>query len=131
MRHLWTILCVDRYEGILTTLPPVLQQLGYRVLTASSARDAVAGAKAAHPDVVLLDFHLCPGCPENPNRPCLARDLKDVAPQARIVVWCDDGTSMRHPPPCAVATFMKPIPPAELDARLQALNEPQAKRLQS
>jgi DNA-binding response OmpR family regulator len=50
------ILVVDDEADILSFLELVLKERGYDVLTASGGRDAIEKARAAHPDLVLLDI---------------------------------------------------------------------------
>jgi CheY-like chemotaxis protein len=112
-----TILCVDEYETLRKTLVPVLKQFGYNALPARDREEALAAARQHQIDVVLLDFRLCPGCPGQGGE-CLATALQVFNPELKILVWCADGACLRQPPPCAQATFLKPIAPGALAAQL-------------
>lgn len=51
-----TILLVDDEKFILKMYQVKLEQQGYTVLTAQNGKDAVARAKAEHPDLIFLDI---------------------------------------------------------------------------
>ncbi|MGE5895059.1 MAG: sigma-54-dependent transcriptional regulator, partial [bacterium] len=53
-----TILIVDDEEGIRDTLKGILEDEGYRILTAGSAEEGLALIKQALPDLVILDIWL-------------------------------------------------------------------------
>lgn len=112
-----TLLCVDTYEALLNTIAAVLEPFGYRTLTARSLDEAIAVASNHPPDAVLLEFRLCPGCPP-PTGGCAAQILQAVAPLAKVLVWCADGSCLQNRPPCAAAIFMKPVEPEKLAACL-------------
>jgi CheY-like chemotaxis protein len=117
MRLRKTVLCIDEYQALLETLAPVLQPFGYDVWTAKSLVEAYALAAKRHPDVILLEYNLCPGCPGTGNQ-CAAERFHADSPATKILVWCADGRALERNPPCARAVFMKPLPPAELAAYL-------------
>ena len=52
------ILIVDDEESILELLRYNLEKNGYRVDTADTGEDAIAAARASHPDLVILDLML-------------------------------------------------------------------------
>jgi DNA-binding response OmpR family regulator len=51
-----TILLVDDDAEILAALRTVLQQKGYRVLTAADGNAGLAAAEREHPDLVIVDM---------------------------------------------------------------------------
>lgn len=55
-----TILVVDDNEIILKTISLKLQGAGYRILTAMDGSEAVAAARKARPDLILLDINFPP-----------------------------------------------------------------------
>jgi CheY-like chemotaxis protein len=112
-----TVLCIDEYTSLLETLAPVLEPFGYEVWTAEGMDEAYALAAQRHPDAILLEFNLCPGCPAHGNQ-CPAERFHADSPAAKILIWCADGRALERNPPCAQAIFMKPLPPTELAAHL-------------
>jgi len=50
------VLVVDDEEGLLRTLCFVLEEEGYRAITASNARDGLTLAGKEDPDVILYDY---------------------------------------------------------------------------
>lgn len=50
-----TVLFIDDEEPARTLVKLLLEQEGYRVVTASNGEEGVRSAKTCHPDVVLLD----------------------------------------------------------------------------
>jgi CheY-like chemotaxis protein len=113
-----TVLCIDEYAALLDTLAPVLQPFGYDVRTAHNMSEAYEVAAQCHPDAILLEYRLCPGCAGNRGKQCAAGRFHADSPAAKMLVWCADGSVMEHVPPCAQAVFMKPLPPPELAAHL-------------
>ncbi|GEN07382.1 Response regulator receiver domain-containing protein [Myxococcus fulvus] len=51
-----TVLVVDDEQGILEALADLLREEGYRVLTASHGREALARMSELRPDLVLTDW---------------------------------------------------------------------------
>ncbi len=51
-----TILVVDDQNDNLVLVSLAMQDKGYRVVTASNGEEAVATAKLAHPDLILMDI---------------------------------------------------------------------------
>ena len=117
MRPLRTIVCVDDYVSLLKTLALVLEDFGFKVLTSTNVQDAVIAVREHLPDAVLLEYTLCPGCPGTGE--CVAESIRAISPATKVVVWSTDDRPLRQPPPCAAASFMKPIGPVELAGRLQ------------
>lgn len=114
------ILCIDEHEVLLRTLVALLSRFGYTPLAARTLDEAVAIASTHPLDAVLLDYHLCPGCPSG-AQPCLADRLRALQPQAKVLVWCVDGSCLKDPPACASAAFMKPIDPTQLIAKIESV----------
>jgi DNA-binding response OmpR family regulator len=114
-----TILCVDDYPSLLRTLAMALAGLGFEVLTASNLAEALTLARENHIDAVLLEYRLCPGC-DLPGE-CAANRIKAFRPDTKVLVWSTDDRPIRQPPPCAAATFTKPMDPVELVERIRTL----------
>ncbi len=75
------ILCVDDEENPLTLRKMVLQKVGYEVLTAKSARQALEILGSRHVDLVLSD-QLMPGATGTD----LAKQLKSDRPDLPVVI---------------------------------------------
>lgn len=75
------ILCVDDEPNALVLRKLVLQKAGYEVITASSGRQALELAESLSIDLLLSD-QLMPGMTGTQ----LAREIKAIAPHARIVL---------------------------------------------
>lgn len=75
------ILCVDDEENPLTLRKMVLQKVGYEVLTAKSARQALEILASRHVDLVLSD-QLMPGATGTD----LAKQLKSDRPDLPVVI---------------------------------------------
>jgi CheY-like chemotaxis protein len=56
MKHGATIMLVDDDHDFLVMNRSILEARGYRVLTASSSREALETAKRVHPDLVVTDL---------------------------------------------------------------------------
>jgi len=54
----FTILVIDDDEPFLEIVGEVLGRAGYTVLTAASGQDGLARARADHPDLILVDYHM-------------------------------------------------------------------------
>ena len=52
------ILCVDDTPSVLEGLKMLLEENGYRVLTATNGKEAVQAFTSHSVDLVLLDFHM-------------------------------------------------------------------------
>jgi len=57
-RPRYTILVIDDDPLILEMVTELLEVGGHRVLSASSGEDGLTRARADHPDLVLLDYHM-------------------------------------------------------------------------
>jgi DNA-binding response OmpR family regulator len=117
-----TILCVDDYPSLLKTLAMALGGLGFRVLQAGTLVEALRLCREYRPDAVLLEYNMCPGCPGEGS--CAAEQIKLISPETKVLVWSTDDRALRQPPSCAAATFMKPMDPVEIAARLRAALQP-------
>jgi DNA-binding response OmpR family regulator len=53
-----TVLLVDDDRDILAAMTLALEDVGYRIVTASDGNDALQQAETAHPDLVVLDMML-------------------------------------------------------------------------
>src|SRR5215469_7784296 len=79
------ILCVDDTPSILEGRRMLLEENGYRVLTAANGKDAVQ-AFVSHPvDLVLLDYHM----PEM-NGSVAAGRMKDFTPDVPVALLSGD-----------------------------------------
>ena len=112
-----TVVCIDEYRALLETLVPVLESFGYDVWTAQSIDEAYELVANHHPEAILLDYNLCPGCPAN-GGVCAAPKFHAASPTTKILVWSADGSALQHHPVCAQAIFMKPLSPTDLAAHL-------------
>ncbi len=130
-----TILCIDRHKVLLHTLSAVLPRFGFSILVAASLEEAFPILATASIDAVLLDYGLCPGCPDSAatrdphssgvsEHPCFAERLRASFPGVKVLVWCADGSCLKAPPSCASAVFLKPVPPDELAANLHSVLAP-------
>lgn len=54
----FTILVIDDDDLVLDTLTELLSAHGHRVLPAPTGRDGLALARAEHPDLILVDYHM-------------------------------------------------------------------------
>lgn len=75
-----TVLCVDDEETILLTLKMLLESVGFRVLTATSAAEALKACQSEHFHAAVLDYWL-----PKVNGVQLARQLKQAMPLMPIV----------------------------------------------
>jgi DNA-binding response OmpR family regulator len=112
-----SILVVEEYQPLLNTLLPILAGFGYQILTARSLNEALPLAQQRTVDAVLLDFRLCPSCPSD----CFAEKVRITSPNSKFLIWCTDDKCIVNQPPCAAATFMKPMSPDELAVQLDAV----------
>ncbi len=67
------ILIVDDEKDVLTLLQARLSSVGYEVIKASSGKDAIALAKAKHPDLIVLDI-MMPGMDGSQTSQALKND---------------------------------------------------------
>ncbi len=88
-----TILVVDDESPILDLLRDLLEDEGHTVLAAHNGREALALARAEHPDLVLSDVMM-----PHMNGMQLARMLRDEALARELVVIL---MSAAHPPDLA------------------------------
>ena len=114
-----TILCVDDHKVLLDTVVRVLADAGFKTLAAQDIPAAIELARRNKIDVVLLDFHQCPGC--SGTDPCLAEHVLAIQPAVKVLVWCTDESIFETKPPCAQAMFMKPVHPRELIAQIESV----------
>jgi len=54
----FTILVIDDDDLVLSTLTEVLRAHGHQVVEATRGRDGLALARAEHPDLILVDYHM-------------------------------------------------------------------------
>ncbi|HKI87220.1 MAG TPA: response regulator, partial [Thermoanaerobaculia bacterium] len=82
------VLIIDDEPGILATLSGVLNDEGYRTLTAQSGEEAVSLYRDHRPDVVFLDIWL-------PDRDGLEtlEALREADPAAAVVMMSGHGTA--------------------------------------
>jgi len=87
-----TVLVAEGCEPVREITRELLEELGYRVLTASSAEDALRLARewAAPIDVVLADAAM-PGQPGNGLASGLAEQLLALRPRTRVLLVSDTG----------------------------------------
>jgi CheY-like chemotaxis protein len=76
-----TIMCVDDEEPILFTLKLLLESVGFRVVTATSAAQALTLFNSEQIDAAVLDYYL-PGM----TGTNLAKRLKEARPNLPIVI---------------------------------------------
>ena len=76
-----TVLIIDDEPGIVRSLDRVLQDKGYRVVTAGSGGQGMEMAANVRPQVVILDLRL----PDGDGLP-LIRDIQRVDPAIRVIV---------------------------------------------
>jgi two-component system, OmpR family, response regulator CpxR len=81
MRPKKTILCVDDNEQALAVRKFLLETRGYRVITATSANDALEIFRSGSVDLVLSDL-LMPQMDGNE----MVRRMKDIAPEIPMVI---------------------------------------------
>ena len=79
------ILCVDDTPSVLEGLKMLLEENGYRVLTATNGKEAVQAFTSHSVDLVLLDFHM----PEM-NGDMAAARMKDSKPDVPIALLSSD-----------------------------------------
>ena len=81
MRPKKTILCVDDNEQVLAVRKFLLETRGYRIITATSASDALEIFRSGGIDLVLSDL-LMPQMDGNE----MVRRMKDIAPEIPMVI---------------------------------------------
>jgi len=85
--ELKTILCIDDDDSMLGYQRALLERRGYKVLTATSARQGLQIAAVCAVAAVIVDYHM----PEMNGHEC-ATEIKRLRPQVPIVmVSSDDG----------------------------------------
>jgi CheY-like chemotaxis protein len=77
-----TLLVVEDEVLLRQTICDALREDGYKVLEASSAREAIAALKALHIDLAFIDLHI----PGEGDGLSVARFIRESAPQTRIVL---------------------------------------------
>ncbi|MGA2344373.1 MAG: response regulator [Candidatus Sulfotelmatobacter sp.] len=80
-----TILCIDDDDGMLRYQKALFERRGFKVLTASSARQGIRIAAACTVAAVVVDYHM----PEM-NGHEVALEIKRVNPQIPIVLFSSD-----------------------------------------
>ncbi len=75
-----TVLCVDDESAVLQMQQLLLESAGFRVLTASSGREAIRIFESEPVDVVVMDYWM-PGM----NGTTAARIMKQLKPEIRIL----------------------------------------------
>ena len=98
------ILCVDETSGVLEGQKVLLEQNGYRVLTATNGREAVQLFVSRSVDLVLLDDH----APEL-NGDEAALRMNDAKPDVPIVLVSDDDCRSR----CVLEAIDSIVPKSE------------------
>lgn len=85
------ILCVDDTTSVLEGQKMLLQESGYRVLTATNGKEAVEAFVKNSIDLVLLDYHM----PEM-NGAVAALRMKDSKPEVPVVLLSGDECLPTH-----------------------------------
>lgn len=85
----FTILVIDDDDLVLSTLTELLSAHGHQVLPALRGRDGLALARAEHPDLILVDYHM----PEMDGLAVVAGLKGDAATRNIPVVAFTSGTS--------------------------------------
>ena len=75
------VLVIDDEAGVRTTLRRALEEEGFCVATADSARTGLRRAKADHPDVAVVDLKLGDGSGLD-----VLRDLKEISPSTVTIM---------------------------------------------
>ena len=123
MPHAWgkpSVLCVDNYPSLQPTVKVLLNQLGYKALTACTVDEGLSRLSQNRVDVVILDYTLCGH--EHHGKTCIAHRIHAIQPHAKIVVWCADDSVAKESPPCADAILVKPVEPQKLASQLESLH---------
>jgi DNA-binding response OmpR family regulator len=79
------ILCVDDYQGILEGWRMLLENEGYKVLTAVDANSAMRVFISQRVDEVVLDYQLL-----GVNGDAIAREMKAIKPDVPILILSDE-----------------------------------------
>ena len=79
------VLCVDDTPSVLEGFTTLLEQNGYRVLTATSGKEAVQAFISHSVDLVLIDYHM----PEM-NGGTAAIRMKESKPEVPVVLMSGD-----------------------------------------
>lgn len=82
-----TILCIDDEEPGLVVRKMLLEQVGYRVLTARSGMEGIRLFQTESADVVVLDYWM-----SGMNGVATARELKRLKPDLPIIILSAYGT---------------------------------------
>jgi DNA-binding NtrC family response regulator len=114
-----TILCVDSYPTLLPTVEVLLNQLGYKALTASSVDEGLSHLSQNRVAVVILDYTLCEH--DHHSVTCVVDQIRAVQPDIKVIVWCADDSVLKESLPCADAVFIKPVDPQKLVNQLDSL----------
>ena len=115
-----SLLCLDRYQGLLEALRLVLEEFGYEVFTSEFLRPGLALLHSHRPDAVLLHPRLCPACPDD----CFVEQVRNIDPNVKVLVWEAYDRGDVTPPPCPEVTLIKLTAPERLKAQLDlALEE--------
>lgn len=85
MRWKALILCVDDTPSWLEGQKILLEENGYRVLTATNGTDALRAFLSHSVDLVLLDYHM-PGM----NGGVVATRMKGADPDVPVALWSSD-----------------------------------------
>ncbi|KFE66137.1 response regulator [Hyalangium minutum] len=119
-----TVLLVDDEHAILDALSGILEDEGFRVVTASNGREALARLAEAVPDVALVDVMM----PIMDGRELL-REMQDEARWKRVPVVLMSAVPQaileRDAPLACADFFQKPFDLWKLLARLKELAERQ------
>lgn len=113
------VLLVDDSPLIADALGTLLRETGHRVRTAGSVAEAVAAAREAAPDVLLLDLTLPDGDGLDVLR-ALAAEGRAAGAAVALTGHDDDDTVTRCRAAGCVAVLVKPVRAADL---LRAIRE--------
>ena len=112
------ILIIEDDAAIQRTLRLLLEDQGYGVTTASSARIGLSLAKSNRPDLVLLDL----GLPDCDGIELLEQgELQGIAPVIVTTARCQDADKVKALDAGAEDYVVKPFSIAELYARIRAV----------
>ncbi|MBK7400083.1 MAG: PAS domain S-box protein [Myxococcales bacterium] len=112
------VLVIDDEDMVRATAVRLLQSLGYHVLSASSAAEALTVA-AQHEG--RIDLLLCDVAMPGRSGPSVARELVGLRPELKVI-FVSGYAELNHEPPLPGAVFLqKPYVRAELAAKLHQL----------
>jgi two-component system, OmpR family, response regulator len=112
-----TVLVVDDERAWRAILETDLRLLGYEVVTAADAGEALERASSARPSLAIVDLML----PEPVDGPELVRRLRARGDRVPVVFYSARGTHEKEDGPDAPAFFSKAADRADLYASLPDL----------